>query len=200
MLPPEAVATPWWRWAPVGLSAVVVVLALALTGATIMAEDQHVLSEQVSVRAYSGSGYVPPLIASETSLQRVQGNLAQLEAALRGGEPVAPYLLEELEQANDDLAAELDSGGQIALIEQAAVLSAASRQYQLLNDLLAQTPPEEAISVAESLASAAGVLHELGAPTPTPSVTPQPTASPSVTASPQPTPYATAAATPTPAP
>jgi len=203
MLPPEAVATPWWRWAPVGLSAAAVVVALALTGATLMAEDEHGFGSQVSVRSYDGADSVPAPPTSESSLQRVQGRLAELEATLRLGDPVGPEFLEELERANDELASELADAGDIALIEQAAVVSAASRQYQLLNKLLAQTPPQDAEPVAESLASAAGVLHEVGAPTPLPAASPQPSVSPAATASPQPTPspaQATASPTPTPAP
>jgi hypothetical protein len=208
MLPPEAVATPWYRWAPVGLSAVAVVVALALTGVTLLAEhDNGALSNQVGIRPYSGSRTVSADVATESSLRRVQDHLAELEASVRDGEPVAPSFLADLEEANEDLAAELDGADSIALLDQAAAVSAASRQYQLLNELLAQTPPEDAEPVAESLASAAGVLQRLGAPTPAPThppASPQPTVSPAATTSPQPSPAPSQTAppslTPTPAP
>jgi hypothetical protein len=199
MLPREAMATPSWRWAPVGLSAAAVVIALALAGTTLMAEDEHGFVSQVSVRPYDRPASLPSAPATgESSLQRVQSGVAELEAVLRQGDPVAPALLEELEEANDDLAGELAGSGHIALIEQAAVVSAASRQYELLNQVLARTPPENAAPVAQSLASAAGVLQQLGAPTPLPAVSPQPSVSPSATAPPQPTP--SPSPTPTPSP
>jgi hypothetical protein len=207
ILPTQGVATPWYRWAPVGLSAVAVVIALALSGATLLAEsDNGALSSRVSVRAYSGPAWEPAPATSQTSLQRVQGHLALLEASLRDGSPVAPRFLADLEEANDELAADIDSAGSIALLDQAAAVSAASRQYQLLDELLAQAPPGEAEPIAESLASAAGVLLRLGAPTPTPThppATPSPAASATATASPEPSPVPSQAApplTPTPAP
>jgi hypothetical protein len=161
-----------------------------------MAEDQHGLESQVSVRPYRDAGPLPSPATSETSLQRVQGGVAELEATLRQGHPVAPALLEELAAANDDLAGDLAGPGEIDLIEQAAVVSAASRQYELLNQVLAHTPPEDAAHVVESLASAAGVLQQVGAPTPLASAAARPGASPSATSSPQPTPWPTPTPTP----
>ena len=105
--------------------------------------------------------------------------------------------LEALEEADNDLAADLDSPEDIALMERVAAVSVASRQYELLQKLQGQSSGEQARAVEASLMAAEGVLEKLGA-TPTPS--PEPTASPSPTPTPAPTPSAEGTAAPSPTP
>jgi hypothetical protein len=206
MLSPRAKEAPWWRWAPTGLAAVIVLGALAIMSATILAEDGQRLSgrasDSVSVKPYSAT-LVSTAAATpdQTPLERVQEGVAVLEDAVRQGEPVEVVVLEDLEEANNELAAELDGPEEIGLIEQVAALSAASRQYELLQELQAQSSGVQARAVEASLAAAEEVLHELGVtPTPPPEATPspEPTPSPSPTASPSPEPSATPDEGPTP--
>ena len=205
MLSSGAKEAPWWRWAPTGLGAVAVLGALALMSATILAEDGQRLSgrasDSVSVKPYSATLVTTAAATSDqTPLERVQEGVAVLEEAVRQGEPVGVVVLEDLEEANNELAAELDGPEEIGLIEQVAALSAASRQYELLQELQAQSSGVQARAVEASLAAAEEVLHELGVtPTPPPTATPSPdpTPSPSPTASLSPEPSATPDEVPT---
>ncbi len=90
-----------------------------------------------------------------------------------------------------------------------AVVSVASKEYELLQTVQEQSSGFEARVVEASLAAAENVLKKLGAtPEPEPSVSPEPTASPEATAfptatpspSPSLTPTVGAEATPTPSP
>ncbi len=183
MLSPRAKEAPWWRWAPTGLAAVIVLGVLALMSATILAEDGQRLSgrasDSVSVKPYSATlESTAAATSDQTPLERVQEGVGVLEDAVRQGEPVGVVVLEDVEEANKELAAELGGPEEIGLIEQVAALSAASRQYELLQELKAQSSGVQARAVEASLAAAEEVLHELGV-TPTPEATPSPEPTPS---------------------
>lgn len=189
----------WWRWASAGLAATVVIGVLALMSVTLMAEDGEGLSRaSVSVSPYfaveRNSARAAPV---QTPLEVVQERVAVLEDSVRDGEWVGVAFLEALEEADNDLAADLDSPEDIALMERVAAVSVASRQYELLQKLQGQSSGEQARAVEASLTAAEGVLEKLGA-TPTPS--PEPIASPSPTPTPAPTPSAVGTAAPSPTP
>ena len=191
MLSPQAVATPWWRWASTGLAAVVVIGVLAFMSATLMADDGQSLGESasVSVKPYSPRSADTPQPASEqTPLQRVQEQVAALEESVRQGQPVRDGQLEELQAANNDLVAELGGPGEMALVERVAAVSIASKQYELLQKLQEQPAGPSALAVQESLEAAAGVLEVLGTTVTPPPATPtaEPAASPTPVPSPQP--------------
>ncbi len=193
----QAERMPWWRWASAGLAAAVVIGVLALMSVTLMAEDGERLSRvSVSVSPYidmeSSAARAAPVL---TPLEVVQERVAVLEDSVRDGESVGVAFLEALGEADNDLAAALDSPEDIALMERVAAVSVASRQYELLQKLQGQSSGELARAVEESLAAAEGVLEELGA-LPTPS--PEPTAPPSPTPTPAPTPSAEGTAAPSP--
>ena len=205
MLAPQAVATPWWRWASSGLAAVVVIGVLAFISATLMADDGQALGESVSVsvRPYTPRSVEPAPPASEqTPLQRVQEQVAALEESVRQGQPVGDGQLEELQEANNDLAADLGGPGEMALVERVAAASIASKQYGLLQKLQEQPAGPSALAVQASLKAAADVLEMLGTtvtpPAGTP--TPEPTASPTPVPSPQPSATPGPGGTPSPAP
>lgn len=199
MLSPYAIGTPWWRWASAGLGAVVVVGALAFASATLMADDGRNLSEAVSVRPYAAARETsPPPEEPQSSLDRVQEGVAELESSIRLGEPVRPALLRELNAANSELAEELEDS-ETVLVERVAAVSAASRQFELLQGLREESAGLQSRAVTASMDSAEDVLSILGAPTPesSPAATPSPTPAP--TATPSPTlPAATAAPHPSP--
>ena len=189
----------WWRWAYAGLAATVVIGVLALMSVTLMAEDGGGLSRaSVSVSPYfaveRNSARAAPV---QTPLEVVQERVAVLEDSVRDGESVGVAFLEALAEADNDLAADLDSPEDIALMERVAAVSVASRQYELLQKLQGQSSGEQARAVEASLTAAEGVLEKLGA-TPTPS--PEPIASPSPTPTPAPTPSAVGTAAPSPTP
>ena len=189
----------WWRWAYAGLAATVVIGVLALMSVTLMAEDGEGLSRaSVSVSPYfaveRNSARAAPV---QTPLEVVQERVAVLEDSVRDGESVEVAFLEALAEADNDLAADLDSPEDIALMERVAAVSVASRQYELLQKLQGQSSGEQARAVEASLTAAEGVLEKLGA-TPTPS--PEPIASPSPTPTPAPTPSAVGTAAPSPTP
>lgn len=202
MLSPQATATSWWRWAPSGLGAAAVVAVLAFVSATILAGDGRGLDGQVSVRPFTptedvDSGAGP----SQSPLERVQTQVAALETSLRQGEPVNVALLEELEQANMQLAANLGRPGEIGLIERLAVASVATKQYELLQELQDRSSLTQAQAVEGSLAAAAEVLAAVGAtpqPKAEPTPSPEPSASPTAAPSPSPSPTPGPQATPTP--
>ena len=189
--------TPWWRWASAGLAATVVIGALALMSVTLMAEDGERLS-RVSVSVSPYFAMERPAARSvllQTPLEVVQERVAALEDSVRDGESVGVAFLEALEEADNDLAADLDSPEDIALMERVAAVSVASRQYELLQKLQGQSSGEQARAVEASLTAAEGVLEKLGA-APTPSPTPSPTPAPT----PAPTPSAEGTAAPSPMP
>lgn len=207
MLATQAVATPWWRWASSGLAAVVAIGVLAFMSATLMADDGQRLRESVSVsvRPYTPRSVEPAPPASEqTPLQRVQEQVAALEESVRQGQPVGDGQLEELQKANNELAADLGGPGEMALVERVAAVSIASKQFELLQKLQEQPAGPSALAVQESLETAASVLEVLGTtvtpPAGTP--TPEPTASPTPVPSPQPSatpgPGGTPSSSPTP--
>src|SRR3972149_11170563 len=135
ILPPPAVATPWWRWASTGLAAVAVIGVLAFMSATLMADDGQRLRESVSVsvRPYTPRSVEPaPLAPEKTPLQRVQEQVAALEESVRQGQPVGDGQLEELQKANNELAADLGGPGERALVERVGAVSLARKQYGLL--------------------------------------------------------------------
>ncbi len=193
----QAERKPWWRWASAGLAATVVIGVLALMSVTLMAEDGERLSRvSVSVSPYfameTSAARAAPV---QTPLEVVQERVAVLEDSVRDGESVGVAFLEALEEADNDLAADLDSPEDIALMERVAAVSVASRQYELLQKLQGQSSGVQARAVEASLTAAEGVLEKLGA-TPTPS--PKPIASPSPTPTPAPTPSAEGTAAPSP--
>jgi len=205
ILPPQAVATPWWRWASTGLAAVIAIGVLAFMSATLMADDGQALRESVSVsvRPYiPGSMEPAPPASEQTPLQRVQEQVAALEQSVRQGQPVGDGQLEELQEANNDLAADLGGPGEMALVERVAAVSIASKQFELLWGLQEQPAGASALAVQESLEAAAGVLEMLGttvtppAGTPTVSPTPVPSPQPSVTPGPGNTPSPVPSPTP----
>ena len=179
-----------------GLAATVVIGVLTLMSVTLMAEDGERLSRvSVSVSPYfaleSSAARSAPV---QTPLEVVQERVAALEDSVRDGESVGVAFLEALEEADNDLAAELDSREDIAFMERVAAVAVASRQYELLQKLQGESSGERALAVEASLTAAEGVLGKLGA-LPTPS--PEPTAPPSPT--PTPSAEGTAAPSPTPA-
>jgi len=211
MLTPQAVATPWWRWASSGLAAVVVIGVLAFMSATLMADDGQALGESVSVsvRPYTPRSVEPAPPASEkTPLQRVQEQVAALEESVRQGQPVGDGQLEELQKANNELAADLGGPGEMALVERVAAVSIASKQFELFQKLQEQPAGPSALAVQESIEAAAGVLEVLGTtvtppagtptPEPTASPTPVPSAQPSATPGPGDTPSPAPSPSPTP--
>lgn len=204
MLSPRAKEAPWWRWAPTGVAAVIVLGALALMSATIMAEDGQRLSgragDSVSVRPFTASGEgSAPATLDQTPLERVQAGVSVLEAAVRQGEPLEVVVLKDLEEASNELAAELDEPEEIGLIEQVAAVSAAGRQYELLWELQARSSGVQAQAVGASLAAAEEVLHKLGVtPTPPPEATPSPEPTPSPSPEPSVTPDEGPTSTPPP--
>src|SRR3990172_1005710 len=213
ILPPQAVATAWWRWASTGPAAVVVIGVLAFISATLMADDGQALGESVSVsvRPYTPRSVEPAPPASEqTPLQRVQEQVAALEESVRQGQPVGDGQLEELQEANNDLAADLGGPGEMALIERVAAVSIASKQFELFQKLREQPAGPSALAVQESIEAAAGVLEVLGTtvtpppatPTPEPTVspTPVPSAQPSATPGPGDTSSPAPSPSPTPSP
>ena len=189
----------WWRWASAGLAAAVVIGVLALMSVTLMAEDGDRLRRvSVSVSPYFAMERSAARAAPvQTPLEVVQERVAVLEDSVRDGESVGVAFLEALAEADNDLAADLDSPEDIALMERVAAVSVASRQYELLQKLQGQSSGEQARAVEASLTAAEGVLEKLGA-TPTPS--PEPIASPSPTPTPAPTPSAVGTAAPSPTP
>lgn len=189
----------WWRWASAGLAATVVIGVLALMSVTLMAEDGERLTRvSVSVSPYFAMERSAARAAPvQTPLEVVQERVAVLEDSVRDGESVGVAFLEALAEADNALAAELDSPEDIALMERVAAVSVASRQYELLQKLQGQSSGEQARAVEASLTAAEGVLEKLGA-TPTPS--PEPIASPSPTPTPAPTPSAVGTAAPSPTP
>src|SRR3990172_3508574 len=209
MLAPQAVATPWWRWASTGLAAVVAIGGLALMSATLMADDGQALGESVSVsvRPYTPRSVEPAPPASEqTPLQRVQEQVAALEESVRQGQPVGDGQLEELQKANNELAADLGGPGEMALVERVAAVSIASKQFELFQKLQEQPAGPSALAVQASLKAAADVLEVLGttvtppAGTPTPEPTVSPTPVPSAQPSATPGPGGTPSSSPTPSP
>ena len=204
MLSPQAVAAPWWRWASTGLAAVVVIGVLALLSATLMVDDGQKLGESasVSVRPYtSRSADTSPPASEQTPLQRMQEQVAALEESVRQGQPVGDGQLEELQAANNELAAELGGPGEMALVERVAAVSIASKQYELLQKLQEQPAGASALAVQESLDAAAGVLEKLGTTVTPPPATPtaEPAASPTPVPSPQPSATSGPGETPSPA-
>ena len=195
----QAERTPWWRWASAGLAATVVIGVLALMSVTLMAEDGERLSRVgVSVSPYFAIERSATRAAPvQTPLEVVQERVAVLEDSVRDGESVGVAFLEALEEADNDLAADLDSREDIAFMERVAAVAVASRQYELLQKLQGESSGERALAVEASLTAAEGVLGKLGA-MPTPS--PEPTAPPSPTPTPAPTPSAEGTAAPSPTP
>ncbi len=204
-MPPRAPGTLWWRWAPTGLAAVIVIGTLALMSATLMAEDGRRLGDRASVVPYTPTAErTAPPVAVQTPLERVQESVAILEDAVRQEEPVSVGFLQELEDASSDLAAELDRPGEMGLIDRVAAVSVTSREYELLQRLQQRSSGMDARAVEGSLAAAAEVLDKLGAtptpeliPTPSPEPTASPAASPSPGSSPTPVEDGTEAPSPT---
>jgi len=201
---PQSMGVPWWRWAPAGLAAVIVIAALAFLSATLMAEDGGRFSDQVSVRSYipTPERTAPPA-SVQSPLERVQEQVAVLEEAVRQGEMVEVGFLEELEEASGELAESLEDPGEVELVDRMAAVSVASKEYELLQTVQEQSSGFEAWVLEASLAAAENVLEKLGAtPEPEPTASPEPIASPTATPSPwpSPTPTAGAEATPTPTP
>ena len=192
---PARPRVPWWSWAPVGAAAVVVIGALAFLTATLTSDHGGALTDEPA--AVSVHPYDPPdtpfeeTAPEKTALGRVHDQLAELEEAIRSGEPVDTALLWKIERASSDLAAELDSAGQIDLLDQVATVSAASREYELLQGLLLDGQGFSPLALEASLAATGDVLGKLGAtpepsPEPTPKPSPQPTAQPSPSGEPTP--------------
>jgi hypothetical protein len=203
MLPPQSLAAPWWRWASTGLAAVVVIGVLAFMSATLMADDGQGLSENasVSVKPYSpgaaDTGTQPP---EQTPLERVREQVAALEESVREGQAVGDRQLQQLQAANNDLAAELGGPEEMALVERVAAVSIASKQYDLLQKLQEQPAGPSALAVQESLATAAGMLEMLGTTVTPPAASPTPEATASPTPVPSPQPSATSGPGETPSP
>ena len=204
ILPAQAVATPLWRWASTGLAAVVVIGVLAIMSATLMADEGQKLSEgaSVSVKPYSPRSVDTAAPPEQTPLQRVREQVAALEDSVREGQAVGDQQLQQLQAANNDLAAELGAPDEMALVERVDAVSIASKQYELLQKLQDQPGGPSAIVVQESLETAAGVLEKLGATvTPVPATpAPEATASPTPDPSPQPSPTSPPGGTPAPPP
>jgi hypothetical protein len=204
IISPQPTGLPWWRWASAGLAAAIVIGALAFVSGTLMAEDGRRLGEQVSVRPYVPTPERAAAPASvESPLERVQERVAVLEETVRQGETVEVGLLAELQEASSDLAESLGDPQEVALLDRMAAVSAATKEYDLLQTLREQSSGFEARGLEATLAAAENVLKKLGAtPEPEPTPSPQPTASPEPTPSPEPTasPSVTASPSPTPAP
>ncbi len=209
ILPWQEASTPWWRWASTGAAAVVVIGVLTVMSATLMAESGERLGSGVGVTLlrFTPAPTVPMAVA-QTPLERVQKQMANLEDSVRHGGPVQPGLLAELEDASNDLAADLDGPAEMGLVERAAVVSTASRQYDLLHALQEQSSTAPARDLEGSLAAAVEVLEKLGAtpepeteagpsPVPTPSSSATPTAA--LSSTPEAGPIATPSPTSTPA-
>ncbi len=210
IFPRQGVRVPWWRWAPAPLAAVVVIGMVAFLSANLMEEDGRRLDDQVSIMPYvpTPERTAPPA-SVQSPLERVQEQVAMLEEAVRQRETVEVQFLEELEEASSELAESLGDPGGVGLLDRMAVVSAAGKEYELLQKVQEQSSGFEARMVEASLAAAESVLEKLGAtpePEPTlspePTATPKPTASPTATPSPSPAPTTTAGveATPTPSP
>ena len=201
---PQPAGISWWRWAPAGLVAVIVIGALAFLSASLMAEDGRRLDEEVSIRPYIPTPeHTAPPASVQSPLERVQEQVAVLEEAVRQGEMVEVGFLEELEEASGELAESLEDPGEVELVDRMAAVSVASKQYELLQTVQEQSSGFEAWVLEASLAAAENVMEKLGAtPEPEPTASPEPTTSPTATPSPwlSPTPTAGAEATPTPSP
>jgi len=198
----HTVGVPWWRWAPAGLAAVIVIAALAFLSASLMAEDGGRFSDEVSVRPYvpTPERTAPPA-SVQSPLERVQEQVAVLEEAVGQGETVEVELLEELEEASSELAESLEDPGEVGFLDRMAAVSAASRGYKLLQSLQEQSSGFEAGVLEASLAAAESVLEKLGAtpePEPEPTASPEPTVSPELAATPTATPSPSPLLTPTP--
>jgi hypothetical protein len=145
-----------------------------------------------------------PPASEQTPLQRVQEQVAALEESVRQGQPVGDGQLEELQKANNELAADLGGPGEMALVERVAAVSITSKQYGLLQKLQEQPAGPSALAVQASLKAAADVLEMLGttvtppAGTPTPEPTASPTPVPSAQPSATPGPGGTPSSSPTP--
>lgn len=197
--PPMAGAAGW-RWAPAGLIAVIVIGALAFLSASLMAEGGRRLDDQVSIRTYipTPERTVPPA-SVQSPLERVQEQVAVLEEAVGQGETVEVEFLEGLEEASSELAESLEDPGEVELLDRMAAVSAASKQYELLQTVQERSPGLGAGVLEASLAATEDVLEKLGAtPEPEPTPSPEPTASPEPTVSPTVTPSPLPSPTPTP--
>lgn len=184
---PSRPSAPWWSWAPLGAAAVVVIGALAFLTASLTSDDGGALSSDappaVSVYPYDPpTAPAEPAPAEETTLGRVHDQLTELEDVVRSGGAVDTALLWDIENASNDLAAEIDTAEEIELVERVAAVSAARREYQLLQALQADPQGFSPLALEASLAATGDVLGKLGA---TPEQTPEPTTKP--TPSPQPT-------------
>jgi hypothetical protein len=208
IFPRQGVRVPWWRWAPAPLAAVVVIGVLAFLSTNLMEEDGRRLDDQVSIMPYvpTPERTAPPA-SVQSPLERVQEQVAMLEEAVRQGETVEVGFLEELEEASSELAESLGDPGEVGLLDRMAVVSAAGKEYELLQTVQEQSSGFEARVLEASLAAAEDVLEKLGAtpePEPTaspePTVSPEPAASPTAPPSPSRAPTAGAEASPTPAP
>lgn len=174
---------PWWRWAPAGLAAVLAIGAVSFVSSTFMAAEDQGFSvpqtEPVSVAPYTPGERTPVVREQQqpplrVSLARVREHVGQLEEAVREGSRIDPELLLELQAANSELAAGLDSRG-VPLIDRMAAVSVASREYELLQALPEEQPDVEPEALMASLMAAAEVLEKLGAtPTPPPAESPSP--------------------------
>ncbi len=208
MFSPQPVVTSWWRWAPVGLVAVIVIGALVIQSSSLMAEDGRRLDEQVSVRPYVPTPvHIAPPAPVQSPLERVQEQVTVLEEAVRQGEMVDVGFLGELEEASSALAESLEDPGEVELVDRMAAVSVVGKEYELLLTVQEQSSGFEARVLAVSLAAAEDVLEKLGAtPEPEPTPSPEPSASHEQTSSPAaiPSPSLTltagAEATPTPSP
>ena len=203
---PQSAGISWWRWAPAGLIAVIVVGASVFLSADLAAEDGRRFDEQVSIRPYvpTPERTAPPASA-QTPLKRVQEHVAVLEEVVRQGETVEVELLEEMEEASSDLAESLEDPGEVGFLDRMAAVSAASKEYELLQTVQEQSSGSEARVLEASLVAAENVLEKLGVtPEPNPTASPNPTTSPNPTASPEatasPEPTASPMATPSPSP
>jgi hypothetical protein len=200
ILSPRTEGLSWWGWAPAGLVAAIVIGALVFLSASPMAESGRRLDDRVSVRPYvpSPERTAPP-VSVQSPLERVQEQVAVLEEAVRQGEMVEVGFLEELEQASSELAESLEDPGEVGLLDRMAAVSAASKEYELLQTIQEQSSGFEAQVLEASLAAVGNVLEKLGAtPEPEPTVSPEPSASPKPTGSPTATPSPSPLPTPTP--
>jgi hypothetical protein len=199
IFPPQAEGVPWWRWAPAGVAVVVVIGAMSFLSASLMAEEGRRLDDPISIRSYvpTPERTAPPA-SVPSPLERVQEQVVVLEEAVRQGETVEVEFLGELEEASSELAQSLGDPGEVELVDRMAAVSAASKEYELLQTVQEQSSGFEARVLEASLAAAEDVLEKLGAtPEPEPTVSPEPTTSPEPTSSPAATPSAVPSLTPT---
>lgn len=204
IFPPQTEGMPWWRWAPAGVAAVVVIGAMSFLSASLMTEEGRRLDDPISIRSYipTPERTAPPA-SVPSPLERVQEQVVVLEEAVRQGETVEVEFLGELEEASSELAQSLGDPGEVELVDRMAAVSAASKEYELLQTVQEQSSGFEARVLEASLAAAEDVLEKLGAtPEPEPTTSPEPTSSPAATPSAVPslTPTADAQATPSPLP